>query len=544
MVEIKFVTVKPGPGTESRRAQELRAAAARSHASRVSHIRAIQRKKELLRADGENVDVHHHQSTKSEDTRPANVLPYPDQSFATSTSHLETTLGQGRSDPFGSYDGSKLPHRLQAALEDAYEVVWPMMLEAKGEELAMIKRAWRSGAIHSPCLFHCQVMGAAGVAMAFCGNEALAQYFSHKRLEHQMIASRLIRQELERINCDAQQPTAELIMSILNLVGASGDINNFDGGEVHPKSPLAQAQPLGRAKIDHAHFEVVHALVKRIGGLIMLKAYALAHMIEVIDIYVASERGSRPVYAPSHTYQGLATSGKFIPDDHAVELAKVIGSGLEILASLDEELFELYLNAREVTVALDQYHRGAHGRPSLNDLVEARNMIQHGFCDLCSPPDPEMKPEAALYEICRLAGLLFSDMVILPLPYNSGVKPRLSHRLRVILEASSMTTCWMSAELCNLLLWIVFMGAIAATLTPDRDWYVQRLQELTERRPLDWHGFKRLMRTFLWWDFVFEVPAAKIWKIIQTSIAGGKSLSIRHKMETQQLAHATGEVQT
>lgn len=230
------------------------------------------------------------------------------------------------------------------------------------------------------------------------------------------------------------------------------------------------------------------------------------------DVYVASVNSTCPVYASAQRAQNLVIGGKHIPDDYAIELSKIMGSGLGVLAEIDIKLLEVYLLARDLTIALDQFHRSAEGRPSLPDLVDARNKTQHDLCSLRPRVSTETNTGSAWYEVVRLAGLIFADMVILPLPYKSGVKPRLSRQLRHILEIGDLITPRNETEYHGLLTWAVSLGAIAATLTRDYGWYLQKLRELNEGWKMDWFRYKGLMRTFLWWDFVLEVPAARMWK--------------------------------
>jgi hypothetical protein len=156
----------------------------------------------------------------------------------------------------------------------AYEAVWPQMVQVKGQELTLTKASWRQAAVQYPFLFHCQVMGASGAALSFYRhNEVAARYLSVKRLEHQMIATKLIRTELEMIAGGSSEPTDELIMAILNLATSSGDLNDLPKERnVHPESPLAQAQPIGRVKLDDTHLQAVYMLVRRKGGLGGLKS--------------------------------------------------------------------------------------------------------------------------------------------------------------------------------------------------------------------------------------------------------------------------------
>ncbi|OAL39648.1 hypothetical protein AYO20_01045 [Fonsecaea nubica] len=544
MVEIQFLLVKPAPGTESRRARELRNSAARSHAARITHNRARQKKRDVHEGEveeGETFDCSCCHRVSPITTTDSNALSrwiethgggaISRRSFVRDPDHnavshrrfslaggaqdqnfLGMIVGQGKQDPFASYEGSQLPCRMLEVLEHAYEVVWPKMVQAEDKQLAATKKSWRQAAVQYPFLFHCQVMGAAGAALSLCQDEGVAKYLSLKRLEHQMTAIKLIREELQLINSGLSEPSDELVMAILNLVTSSGDVNESPGEEVHPKSPLAQAQPVGRVKLNDTHLQAVHMLIRRKGGLQGLSSYALAYMIEVVDIYVAALRTSRPLYPWIHGPQDLVAKGKWTPDQHAEGLSKVLGSGLAVLAAIDIRVHRLYLEACNITIALDQYHRGAEGRPSLADLVDARNKTQHGFSSLTPAEETDTGAFEVLYEICRLAGLIFCEMVILPLPYNSGVKPRLSRQLRITLETPSLRPFWKSTSYGELVMWVVFMGTIGATFTKSRAWYLQQLRGLVDDRQLDWDGFKRLMERFLWWDFVFEVPAARMWR--------------------------------
>ena len=123
-----------------------------------------------------------------------------------------------------------------------------MMLQVTGSELAAIKASWRTGAVQNPCLFHCQVMAAAGAAVAFSREEAMTNYFSDKRVEHRLIANELIANELETINQGTSEPTSELILAVLNLATSSGDVDEWTGEDLHPKSPLGTGSASGQIK--------------------------------------------------------------------------------------------------------------------------------------------------------------------------------------------------------------------------------------------------------------------------------------------------------
>ena len=67
-----------------------------------------------------------------------------------------------------------------------------------------------------------------------------------------------------------------------------------------------------------------------------------------------------------------------------------------------------------------------------------------------------------------------------------------------------------------MLLWAALMGGIAATYTPDRAFFVEQLH--VHRRCDTFAMFKLYMSRYLWWDYVVDDPARKIWdEVMPTS---------------------------
>jgi hypothetical protein len=56
------------------------------------------------------------------------------------------------------------------------------------------------------------------------------------------------------------------------------------------------------------------------------------------------------------------------------------------------------------------------------------------------------------------------------------------------------------------------MGGIAASSTFYRSWYASRLHKLsTELEIYDWELVKKILSSFLWWNYVCDEPAKKLW---------------------------------
>lgn len=192
-------------------------------------------------------------------------------------------------------------------------------------------------------------------------------------------------------------------------------------------------------------------------------------------------------------------------------MSGVLGTSFIIdnIYGIDNELYHTLHSACEATVALDHYHRRGALAPSILVLIEARNSVQHRLCSLEPRPLKNASFEDYIYEACRQAALVYSDMVLWPMPPGSGVKPRLVRKIREILEQPIVQHDWHLHG--DLLLWIALMSGIASTFTPDRLFYVQQLRQHALSHAYTFVQFKNLMKLHLWWDHVIEEPAERLW---------------------------------
>ena len=205
-------------------------------------------------------------------------------------------------------------------------------------------------------------------------------------------------------------------------------------------------------------------------------------------------------------------------------MANVIGSGFDQLDPIDAELANVLKDAGDITVALDHYQRGRPNAPSLTDLVNAANETHHKLLsikpNISAEPSPSPSSLDCLRNACRLAGLIYSDMVLFPLPPTTEVRPRLARELRLVLEKFEILQAAETAQHdygnqdCNLLvLWVLTLGGLASLNTPNRPYFLQKLQEYIGRTPYvtDCNVFSNFMAMYLWWDYIFDEPARRLW---------------------------------
>jgi hypothetical protein len=204
--------------------------------------------------------------------------------------------------------------------------------------------------------------------------------------------------------------------------------------------------------------------------------------------------------------------GMHILDPIAVELDSKLGSGFRYLRHTcqGQELLDVLNAYSEITVALDHHVRGGPTAPDMVDLASVRNCTQHRILSQLPTQLDISDPEQYIHHVVRLSTLIFSEMVIFPLPPTQGVKPRLALLLQQSLEACRLVQCW---ELhSQLLLWALTLGAIAASYTPQRSWYIdQLLQETSLMQVENWFMLELICSRFLWWKPVCSEPLRRAW---------------------------------
>lgn len=169
-------------------------------------------------------------------------------------------------------------------------------------------------------------------------------------------------------------------------------------------------------------------------------------------------------------------------------------SPVDILRSLDEDVFQLFVLGRAVLSRLEDDPFGEH------TLDTARLDVHHGL--LSYPKLSEhsvLDSTTVLLCVCRTAGLIFSDMVLYPMPYSTGISPRLAEQLLEAFIRPELDECWLGSYQ-GLLIWAAVLGAIAATRLPClRRFFLKRLAHLPDAQG-SWHELHTILTGFLWWE--------------------------------------------
>ncbi|ETI26962.1 hypothetical protein G647_10061 [Cladophialophora carrionii CBS 160.54] len=474
----------------------------------------------------------------------------------------KSLLAQTSKDPFDAFPERRLPENVEKVVQYAFDRIWPEMLCAvRGETLAIAKSEWKGHGLHDELLFHVQVALACGLNLALQTVPRVSEALALARLSHYSTAIRLLKRRIESLDGNGRA-SEDLMMSML-ILGVNADVEEAMP-EAHPPSPLATSQYMhlyGRLTLMPSYATALHQLVEARGGIFKLRHLALADWLLLADLHHASRTGDRLRYPPIRAYYSIVASAKHVLDAKAEVLSQQLGLGFRVL---DDTLFTADLRDAvakgvEATVALDHYHRYENRPPRLVDVMLAANEAQRTFLNVF--PDRgvglQLQLQQLVHEACRLGMLIFSDMVLFPMPSCTRIKPRLAAELRRVfetfenqgnLEVTHEARCACSSpRIAGLILWALTLGGIAASFTDDRSWFERRLRRRwrlrergreTEREregggnshmdsdagvepeieawpsspSSSWPAFKDCVSRFLWWDPVVDEPARDLWE--------------------------------
>ncbi|KAJ9608933.1 hypothetical protein H2200_006704 [Cladophialophora chaetospira] len=456
-----------------------------------------------------------------------------------STFGLQTILGEGRLDPFDVLPTQGMPLFVHQVLDHALVHTWPntVPLRRSLTPTNPVKSSWLKLAMDHPVAFHAFLYATSfHILLAHQGRE-INDSAALLRLSHKVETIKLVNEQLQNLSLSGGRkgsqdgkkdgmvklerrgsgimtPTDALIMAVMILsIHSQRDETIYP--KVHAISPLARLNNLdvyGAMINDEKHIQGIMLLVSHKGGLEGIQLYGMADTLQLCDLYFASKYACRPNFAWRHPIISLVVDGKHILDPAAIDLDSELGAGFRYLrhTPTGQQLLDVIDAFSEITVALDHHVRGGPTAPELVDLMEVRNCTQHRLLSQLPNPLDLSNPECCVHHAIRLATLIFSEMVIFPLPPPQGVKPRLALMLRQTLEACHLLRCW---ELHNqVLLWGLTLGAIAANFTAQRTWYIdQLLQETSLMQIEDWFALEATCSRFLWWKPICSEPLRWVW---------------------------------
>jgi hypothetical protein len=220
---------------------------------------------------------------------------------------------------------------------------------------------------------------------------------------------------------------------------------------------------------------------------------------------------------------------------------------INVVGDIDKSLQEIVTQMSYLTELAYHLHSKGHHGPVAKVLITGRSEVQHGllsfrtsqldtmaFNSYMADGDDE-KGDLSLVEATRIACLVFSDMVLFPLPWSSGARPRLARRLRTIWSRSRLSESddGVKSGIAQLKIWILWFGSLAALFTASQNWFETTLRrhissELSKtNRPMTLEAVKPVLRGFLWFEPVCDQPGRDLWE---------RMFNVRYEFEDVQIS--------
>ncbi|EXJ79616.1 hypothetical protein A1O3_07895 [Capronia epimyces CBS 606.96] len=389
---------------------------------------------------------------------------------------------------------------------------WPRTVPAKSRALINpVKSAWLKCAMDSPVTFHAFIYATTlHLLEAYNGHEVIDSA-PMLRLSHKIETIKLVNEQIKSLD----GPPSDALLMAVTILSVHGSRDDVLYPKAHPISPLAEAQFLriyGSMVNAEEHVQGIMLLIAQKGGLDRIELYGLADTIALADLYFASKHVRRPLFPWRRPHESLVISGKHLLDPTAMDLDAKLGRGFRYFRSTSagRQLLGTLESFCEVVTALDHHTRKGPSAPELVDIIEARNCAQHRLVSQLPAEVDMSEADCCVHHASRLATLIFSDMVIFPLPAAQGVKMRLAPMLQRTLEACDRLGCW--SLHAPVLLWALTLGAIAASFQEGRTWYVSQLElHLSLFHVKQWSTLESICSTFLWWNPVCGEPGQTLW---------------------------------
>jgi hypothetical protein len=115
-----------------------------------------------------------------------------------------------------------------------------------------------------------------------------------------------------------------------------------------------------------------------------------------------------------------------------------------------------------------------------------------------------------IQEPCRLAALIYTNMVFRTVQPSAAIHTALTSRLRTTLMQTDFMSCW--GNLSEMLLWVLFMGGAVALQGRIRSWFVSVLTIACSHLKIQsWYDVKEILLKYLWSDRIWEERCKYLW---------------------------------
>ncbi|KAL2864951.1 uncharacterized protein BJX67DRAFT_389649 [Aspergillus lucknowensis] len=432
-------------------------------------------------------------------------------------------VGAGSLDPFRIYPSQIEPELIQISEEYCLSCLWPGLTPGpSGTNM----QSWFPMSLSDTTLFTAFLYG----SLSHMRVQALNGWIPRQifRTRHQRLLEHVEMETIKLVSREMDDPTRAVCDAMIFSVVCMAHNKAEDDVTGLPRPPFtAPMQRLqwldvyGSLRPNLVHIGGLIQMVNLRGGIDEIQLPGLASIISFSDIVTSTTFLSRPVFpwVPLEASRRNKTMQEVLgytdaSVDHYFAHFQQLG--------LPRSLAEILCAINTYTNLVDQAQMGYD--PSL--LADQRNILHYTL--ICIPPaasiehDPNAsstyapQPQDIIYDSFRLACLIYSVGVVLPLPAQSTPITKLAELLYNTLQVSHHPSIWASPQAQVALLWILTLGGIAAIRTPHRSWYANMLYQVTVHNKItSYDDLKRYLAILAWYPIACDKPGLELWIDVQ-----------------------------
>ncbi|RDW61192.1 uncharacterized protein DSM5745_10690 [Aspergillus mulundensis] len=434
-------------------------------------------------------------------------------------------IGAGCLDPFRVYTTKYEPELIRASEEYCLSCLWPGL--TPGPSIANMK-SWFPMSLSDQTLFTAFLFGALSHMRVQALHGWIPRQMFHARKQRmletvEMETIKLVSREIDnpsRAVCDS------VIWSVVCMAHNKADDDLAESPPPPFTAPMQRLQWLGvygSLRPNLVHIGGLIQMINLRGGIDKIQLPGLASVISFSDVVTSTTVLGSPVFPfvplePSRrgkTMQDLLEYTDSEVDQYHAQFQQL---GLP-------RIFAEIICAMNTYIALvDKYVKGEKGYDTCL-VADQRNLIHYNLISVPRAALPGQdsictQPEDIIYESFRLATLIYSVGVILPLPAQSSplvnVAELLYNTLLPAISAHTTLRLWDTPNGQAVLLWILMLGGIAATQTPHRAWFIATLSSVAEiNRVASYNHLKQYLARVAWYSMACDKPGMELWGAVE-----------------------------
>jgi hypothetical protein len=180
---------------------------------------------------------------------------------------------------------------------------------------------------------------------------------------------------------------------------------------------------------------------------------------------------------------------------------------------LSPELLDSLAHMHALSERISDVTSGSTLYPEARQISLMKDTFSLRYSLILSPNSPPLNSgNASLDDVLRIGAIMYLQITPQEFPHAAVGPGNLVKKLRGLVLNVHM---WNVRE-AELVLWLLFVGAMCARKGPDRIWYIDQIEKLTgELRFRGWDVVKEKLEMFWWVSELHEKAAKESWEEVE-----------------------------